>query len=68
MYLWDLKILREFFYAKPSSKDVVNKRLKLILMHDRDDTSPEFLEVIKSEILENQSEISIINQYLILTS
>lgn len=36
---------------KPSSKDVAKERLKLILIHDRADLSPELLEAIKGEIL-----------------
>lgn len=36
---------------KSSSKDVAKERLKLILIHDRADLSPELLDVIKEEIL-----------------
>lgn len=36
---------------KPSSKDVAKERLKLILIHDRADLSPELLDMIKEEIL-----------------
>lgn len=36
---------------KPSSKDVAKERLKLILIHDRSDLSPELLDAIKGEIL-----------------
>lgn len=36
---------------KPSSKDVAKERLKLILIHDRADLSPELLDEIKEEIL-----------------
>lgn len=36
---------------KPSSKDVAKERLKLILIHDRADLSPELLDAIKEEIL-----------------
>lgn len=43
--------LFKFFTSKPSSKDVANERLKLILIHDRADLSPELLEMIKGEIL-----------------
>lgn len=43
--------LFKFFTNKPSSKDVANERLKLILIHDRADLSPELLEMIKGEIL-----------------
>lgn len=43
--------LLKFFSQKPSPKEVAKERLQLILIHDRSDFSPEFLEVIKSEIL-----------------
>ncbi len=41
-----------FFSKKTSSKEVAKDRLKLILIHDRGDLSPQLLEMIKSEILE----------------
>lgn len=34
------------------SKTVAKERLKLVLVHDRTNCSPEFLETIKSEIIE----------------
>lgn len=43
--------LFKFFSNKPSSKDVAKERLKLILIHDRADLSPELLELIKGEIM-----------------
>ncbi len=44
-----LKFLRG---NEPKSKDVAKERLKLVLVHDRTNCSPEFLEVIKTEIIE----------------
>ena len=41
-----------FFKKKSGSKDTAKDRLKLILMHDRGDVSPELLETIKNDILE----------------
>jgi cell division topological specificity factor len=41
----------KFFSSKPSPKEVAKERLQLILIHDREDFSPEFLEIIKGEIL-----------------
>lgn len=41
-----------FFKKKSGSKDTAKDRLKLILMHDRGDVSPELLENIKNDILE----------------
>lgn len=43
--------LFKLFSNKPSSKDVANERLKLILIHDRADLSPELLDLIKGEIM-----------------
>ncbi|MHB8062935.1 MAG: cell division topological specificity factor MinE [Ruminiclostridium sp.] len=39
-----------FGKAKPS-KDVAKERLQLVLVHDRANVSPEFLEMIKGEII-----------------
>jgi len=38
--------------TKLSSKDLASKRLNLILIHDRADLNPKFLELIKGEIIE----------------
>jgi len=43
--------LFKLFSSKPSPKEVAKDRLQLILIHDRADVSPEFLEIIKGEIL-----------------
>lgn len=43
--------LFKLFSNKSSSKEVAKDRLKLILIHDRADLSPELLEMIKGEIL-----------------
>jgi cell division topological specificity factor len=34
-----------------ASKEVAKERLKLVLIHDRANVSPQFLEMIKSEII-----------------
>jgi cell division topological specificity factor len=44
--------LFKVFSNKPTPKEVAKDRLKLILIHDRGDLSPEILDNIKSEILE----------------
>jgi cell division topological specificity factor len=44
--------LKKFFSKKPASKDVARDRLKLVLVHDRANCSPELLEMIRGEILE----------------
>lgn len=41
-----------FFKKKENSKDVAKERLKLVLVEDRTNISPDFLESIKNEILE----------------
>lgn len=43
--------LFNMFSSKGLSKDTANDRLKLILIHDRADFSPDFLEMIKCDIL-----------------
>lgn len=42
----------KLFSSKPSSKDTAKERLKLILIHDRANVSPELLNQIKEEILQ----------------
>lgn len=44
--------LLKIFSNKIFSKDIASDRLKLILIHDRADISPDFLEMIKSDILQ----------------
>lgn len=50
----------KFFSGKPSSKEVAKDRLKLILIHDRSNISPELLEMMKSDILD------VISKYVII--
>ncbi len=52
-----LDILK-FFNRPKNSKDVAKERLKLVLIHDRANVSPQFLEMVKSEI------IKVINNYM----
>lgn len=52
--------LFKFFSNRTSSKDVAKERLKLILIHDRQDLSPELLESMKNEILQ------VISKYVII--
>lgn len=42
----------KFFNKDKSSKDVAKERLKLVLIHDRANVSPQFLEMIKGEIMQ----------------
>ncbi len=41
----------KLFGRPKSSKDVAKERLKLVLIHDRANVSPQFLEMLKSEII-----------------
>ncbi|HOQ16124.1 MAG TPA: cell division topological specificity factor MinE [Defluviitaleaceae bacterium] len=43
--------LFSFFSRKPSSKDVAKDRLKLLLIHDRINCSPDLLEMMKTDII-----------------
>ena len=42
----------KFLGKKQSSKDMAKDRLRLVLIHDRANVSPEFLETIKDEIMQ----------------
>ncbi|MBQ7097237.1 MAG: cell division topological specificity factor MinE [Clostridia bacterium] len=44
--------LSKIFGRKPRSKDAAKDRLKLVLVHDRANVSPEFLQKIKDEIMQ----------------
>ena len=46
-----MRWIKELFYSKPQSKDVARDRLKLVLMHDRVNCSPDLLEMIKNDIM-----------------
>jgi len=43
--------IKELFSSKSSSKDVAKDRLRMVLMHDRVNCSPDLLEMIKNDIL-----------------
>lgn len=46
--MWDFM---KFFNRGDKSKDIAKERLKLVLIHDRANVSPQFLEMLKSEIM-----------------
>ncbi len=46
-----IDLLKLFTRKKETSKDVAKERLKLVLIHDRSNVSPQFLEMVKSEII-----------------
>jgi len=43
--------LAKLFGRSKTSKDVAKERLKLVLIHDRANVSPQFLEMVKGEII-----------------
>ncbi len=43
--------LFKMFSKGDNSKDIAKERLKLVLIHDRANVSPQFLEMIKGEII-----------------
>lgn len=45
-------------FSKKTSKSIAKDRLKLVLIHDRANCSPEILEMIKTDI------INVINRYM----
>lgn len=51
-------MFNSLFAKKTTPKDVAKDRLKLILIHDRGELSPEVLDKIKEEILE------VLNKYI----
>jgi len=46
-----LDFFKLFTKKQEKSKNVAKERLKLVLVHDRSDLSPKFLEMIKSDII-----------------
>lgn len=46
-----LELINKFF-KKENSKEIAKERLKLVLIHDRSNVSPEILEKMKNEIIE----------------
>ena len=46
-----MRWIKELFGNKPTSKEVARDRLKLVLMHDRVNCSPDLLEMIKNDIM-----------------
>ena len=45
-------IFKSFSNDKKSSKNIAKERLKLVLVHDRVDCSPELIELIQRDIIE----------------
>ena len=51
---------RLFPKRQPASKDIAKERLRVVLIHDRTDVSPELLQTLKQEI------ISVISKHVII--
>ncbi len=51
-----MAFMRLFGKKEEKSKNVAKERLKLVLVHDRADLSPKFLEMIKGDIIRVISE------------
>lgn len=47
-----LENIFSFFKKQENSKDLAKERLKLVLVHDKANVSPQFLEMVKGEIIE----------------
>lgn len=48
----NIKELLKFFTGNRGSKSVAKERLRLVLIHDRSEVSPELLSLIKEEIVQ----------------
>lgn len=54
--------LFKMFGKDSPSKDVAKERLKLILIHDRANVSPQFLEMVKGDIIKVISDYAEIDE------
>ena len=61
MTVFDL-INRLFGKESACSKDVAKERLRLVLVHDRADTSPQFMEGLKDDMIKVISKYMDINE------
>ena len=52
----------QVLFGRSESKDVAKERLKLVLLHDRNDLSPQLLNRIKDDI------VSVLDSYLEIDS
>lgn len=53
-----LDLISRVFGRDSASADVAKERLRLVLVHDRADVSPQFLEALKEEL------IAVISRYM----
>ncbi|BBB89749.1 cell division topological specificity factor MinE [Methylomusa anaerophila] len=58
-----LELIQKFFGKEPSgSKDIAKERLRLVLVHDRVNVSPQFMEIIKDDMIKVISNYMEINE------
>jgi cell division topological specificity factor len=57
-----LDLFKLFGKKEEKSKNVAKERLKLVLVHDRADLSPKFLDMIKGDIIRVISEYADIDE------
>ena len=57
-----MELFKIFGMRPEKSKNVAKERLKLVLVHDRADLSPKFLEMIKIDIIRVISEYADIDE------
>ena len=57
-----MELFKIFGKRSEKSKNVAKERLKLVLVHDRADLSPKFLDMIKSDIIRVISEYADIDE------
>lgn len=57
-----LDLFKIFGKKEEKSKNVAEERLKLVLVHDRADLSPKFLDMIKGDIIRVISEYADIDE------
>ncbi|KNF09448.1 cell division topological specificity factor MinE [Gottschalkia purinilytica] len=57
-----MDFFRFFSRSEKNSKNVAKERLKLVLIHDRANVSPRFLEMIKGDIIRVISDYMVIDE------
>lgn len=58
-----LSLLQKIFGKEPPrSKDIAKERLRLVLVHDRVNVSPQFMEVLKEDMIRAISNYMEINE------
>ncbi|HZK00633.1 MAG TPA: cell division topological specificity factor MinE [Tissierellaceae bacterium] len=57
-----MDLFKIFSRKKENSKNVAKERLKLVLVHDRSDLSPQLLEMMKTDIIRVISEYAEIDE------